>query len=158
MTDPPAVDCHDLRYRFGETVAVDGVDLAVHQGEIFGLLGPNGAGKTTTIRVITTLLPVPAGVITVFGRDVARQRMAVRRLIGYVPQQLSADAASPARRTWPCSPGCSTSPGGSGAARSRACWSRWASPTRPTGSPHVLRRHGPPARARPGAGQRARGC
>ena len=93
MTDPPAVDCHDLRYRFGETVAVDGVDLTVHHGEIFGLLGPNGAGKTTTIRAITALLPVPAGVITVFGRDVARQRMSVRRMIGYVPQQLSADAS-----------------------------------------------------------------
>jgi ABC-2 type transport system ATP-binding protein len=88
-----AVRIHDLHYRFGETRAVDGVDLAVEPGEIFGLLGPNGAGKTTTIRAITALLPVPAGVIEVFGRDVARRRMAVRRLIGYVPQQLSADAA-----------------------------------------------------------------
>ena len=93
MTDPPAVDCQGLRYRFGETVAVDGVDLTVQHGEIFGLLGPNGAGKTTTIRAITALLPVPAGVISVFGRDVAKQRMAVRRMIGYVPQQLSADAS-----------------------------------------------------------------
>ena len=87
-----AVDCRGLRYEFGETVAVDGVDLTVHSGEIFGLLGPNGAGKTTTIRAITALLPVPAGVIDVFGRDVARRRMAVRRMIGYVPQQLSADS------------------------------------------------------------------
>jgi ABC-2 type transport system ATP-binding protein len=88
-----AVDCHDLRYEFGDTLAVDGVDLRVRPGEIFGLLGPNGAGKTTTIRAITALLPVPAGVITVFGRDVARRRMAVRRMIGYVPQLLSADGA-----------------------------------------------------------------
>jgi ABC-2 type transport system ATP-binding protein len=92
MTDP-AVEIRDLHYRFGETKAVDGVDLTVRRGEIFGLLGPNGAGKTTTIRAITALLPVPAGVIEVFGRDVARRRMAVRRLIGYVPQQLSADAS-----------------------------------------------------------------
>ena len=60
---------------------------------MFGLLGPNGAGKTTTIRVLTTLLRVAPGVAQVFGRDVARERMSVRKLIGYVPQQLSAEAA-----------------------------------------------------------------
>ncbi|MFE0192306.1 ATP-binding cassette domain-containing protein [Streptomyces sp. NPDC058989] len=89
---PDAVTCHALHYAFGETRAVDGVDLSVRAGEVFGLLGPNGAGKTTTIRCITTLLPVPAGMVRVFGHDAARERMAVRRLLGYVPQQLSADA------------------------------------------------------------------
>ncbi|WP_370938476.1 ABC transporter ATP-binding protein [Amycolatopsis sp. cg13] len=89
----PAVRCTGLRHAFGTTVAVDGVDLAIEAGEVFGLLGPNGAGKTTTIRMITTLLPVSADRISVFGLDVARRRMAVRRLIGYVPQQLSADGA-----------------------------------------------------------------
>jgi ABC-2 type transport system ATP-binding protein len=88
-----ALDCQGLRYVFGETVAVDGVSLAVRPGEIFGLLGPNGAGKTTTIRAVTGLLPVRPGVISVFGLDVARRAMAVRRLIGYVPQLLSADGA-----------------------------------------------------------------
>jgi ABC-2 type transport system ATP-binding protein len=58
---------------------------------MFGLLGPNGAGKTTTIRTLTTLLRAPAGAAAVLGHDVARERMTVRRLIGYVPQQLSAD-------------------------------------------------------------------
>jgi len=82
-----------LRYAFGQTLAVDGVDLTVAPGEVFGLLGPNGAGKTTTIRAITTLLPVPAGTVCVFGLDVHSRKMAVRRLIGYVPQMLSADAA-----------------------------------------------------------------
>ncbi|AXI80351.1 ABC transporter ATP-binding protein [Peterkaempfera bronchialis] len=95
--DPPAgtdaVSCTGLEYSFGGTRAVDGVDLSVTEGEVFGLLGPNGAGKTTAIRVITTLLPVPAGMVRVFGRDAARQKMAVRRLLGYVPQQLSADSA-----------------------------------------------------------------
>jgi ABC-2 type transport system ATP-binding protein len=86
-----AVAVRGLHYRFGPTVAVDGVDLVVEEGEIFGLLGPNGAGKTTTIRAITTLLRVPAGTIDVFGLDVARRKMLVRRLIGYVPQLLSAD-------------------------------------------------------------------
>jgi ABC-2 type transport system ATP-binding protein len=92
---PPAcaVDCHGLRYAFGRHVAVDGVDLAIEPGEMFGLLGPNGAGKTTTIRVLTTLLPVRGGGAAVFGVDIARHKMAVRRLIGYVPQQLSADGA-----------------------------------------------------------------
>ena len=60
---------------------------------MFGLLGPNGAGKTTTIRILTTLLRVSPGVATVLGHDVARERMTVRRLIGYVPQQLSAEGA-----------------------------------------------------------------
>ncbi|MFI0711576.1 ATP-binding cassette domain-containing protein [Streptomyces inhibens] len=87
-----AVTCHALRYAFGETKAVDGVDLSVRTGEVFGLLGPNGAGKTTAIRCITTLLPVPPGMVRVFGHDAAKERMAVRRLLGYVPQQLSADA------------------------------------------------------------------
>ncbi|MBQ0826966.1 ABC transporter ATP-binding protein [Streptomyces tagetis] len=92
-TAAPAVDCTGLAYAFGETNAVDGLDLTVAEGEVFGLLGPNGAGKTTAIRCITTLLPVPPGMVRVFGRDTARERMAVRRLLGYVPQQLSADAS-----------------------------------------------------------------
>ncbi|KUL36402.1 ABC transporter ATP-binding protein [Streptomyces sp. NRRL F-4489] len=91
-SEADALTCRALRYAFGETRAVDGVDLAVRPGEVFGLLGPNGAGKTTAIRCITTLLPVPAGMVHVFGHDAARERMAVRRLLGYVPQQLSADA------------------------------------------------------------------
>jgi ABC-2 type transport system ATP-binding protein len=87
-----AVTCTGLSYAFGETKAVDGLDLSVEEGEVFGLLGPNGAGKTTAIRCVTTLLPVPAGTVRVFGYDAAGDRMAVRRLLGYVPQQLSADA------------------------------------------------------------------
>jgi ABC-2 type transport system ATP-binding protein len=90
---PPAVGCHGLTYAFGTHRAVDDVHLSVRPGEMFGLLGPNGAGKTTTIRVLTTLLRVPPGVAHIFGRDVARERMSVRKVIGYVPQQLSAEAA-----------------------------------------------------------------
>ncbi|MFF4120059.1 ABC transporter ATP-binding protein [Streptomyces sp. NPDC001714] len=90
--DTTAVACTGLSYSFGETKAVDGLDLSVGEGEVFGLLGPNGAGKTTAIRCITTLLPVPAGMVRVFGHDTGRERMAVRRLLGYVPQQLSADS------------------------------------------------------------------
>ncbi|MEU6374847.1 ATP-binding cassette domain-containing protein [Streptomyces sp. NPDC046909] len=88
---PDAVSCTGLTYAFGDTRAVDGLDLTVTEGEVFGLLGPNGAGKTTAIRCMTTLLPVPSGMVRVFGHDAAGDRMAVRRLLGYVPQQLSAD-------------------------------------------------------------------
>ncbi|MFE3249657.1 ABC transporter ATP-binding protein [Streptomyces sp. NPDC059209] len=92
-----AVSCRGLDYSFGDTKAVDGLDLSVRTGEIFGLLGPNGAGKTTAIRCVTTLLPVPADKVEVFGHDAANEKMAVRRLLGYVPQQLSADAAMTGR-------------------------------------------------------------
>ncbi|MGZ4621860.1 MAG: ABC transporter ATP-binding protein [Blastococcus sp.] len=89
----PAIEIRGLAQRFGEHVAVDSVDLTVARGECFGLLGPNGAGKTTTIRLLVTLLPVQTGQVSVFGLDVRRKAMAVRRLLGYVPQQLSIEAA-----------------------------------------------------------------
>jgi ABC-2 type transport system ATP-binding protein len=88
-----AVRTRGLRHRFGEHVAVDGIDLEVQRGEVFGLLGPNGAGKTTTIRILNTLLPPQEGEAEVFGYDVRRAPMAVRRLLGYVPQQLSIEGA-----------------------------------------------------------------
>jgi ABC-2 type transport system ATP-binding protein len=87
-----AVDCADLSYQFATHLAVDHVDLSIAPGEMFGLLGPNGAGKTTTIRMITTLLKPATGSVRVFGIDAATRPMLVRRVIGYVPQALSADA------------------------------------------------------------------
>jgi len=90
---PLAVSIRDLVVRFGATTAVDDVSLDIRPGEVFGLLGPNGAGKTTAMRVLTTLLPPTAGSVSVFGVDVAERPMQVRRLLGFVPQQLSADAA-----------------------------------------------------------------
>jgi ABC-2 type transport system ATP-binding protein len=91
-TRTAAVRCADLTYRFGTHTAVDHVDLTIAPGEMFGLLGPNGAGKTTTIRMLTTLLKPMTGTVTVFGIDAAAHPMRVRRVIGYVPQMLSADA------------------------------------------------------------------
>jgi ABC-2 type transport system ATP-binding protein len=90
-TAEAAVVCDGLTYRFGDHAAVDDVDLKIRHGETFGLLGPNGAGKTTTIRMLTTLLKPAAGRVTVFGVDAAARPMLVRRMIGYVPQLLSAD-------------------------------------------------------------------
>jgi ABC-2 type transport system ATP-binding protein len=86
-----AVELERVTYRFGEYAAVDGLDLTIEAGECFGLLGPNGAGKTTTIRLINTLLPLQDGDVRVFGLGVRRQAMAVRRQLGYVPQQLSVE-------------------------------------------------------------------
>ncbi len=82
-----------LTRRFGDLVAVDAVSLSVEAGETFGLLGPNGAGKTTLIKMLTTLLPPSAGSARVGGFDIVRQAAQVRRIIGYVPQLLSADGA-----------------------------------------------------------------
>jgi ABC-2 type transport system ATP-binding protein len=81
----------DLTRRFGSLVAVAGLSLEVEAGRIFGLLGSNGAGKTTVIKMLTTLLPPTSGTATVAGFDIARDAARVRRVIGYVPQLISAD-------------------------------------------------------------------
>jgi ABC-2 type transport system ATP-binding protein len=88
-----AIALTGVDHRFGDHLVVDDVNLTIAPGECFGLLGPNGAGKTTTIRLITTLLPVQDGDVRVFGKDVRTQPMAVRRRLGYVPQQLSIEGA-----------------------------------------------------------------
>ena len=93
-----AVEVDGLVHRFRESVAVAGLNLRIREGEVFGLLGPNGAGKTTTLRVLTTLLPVQEGRVTVFGIDVRRNPTKVRRLLGYVPQQLSIEPALTGRQ------------------------------------------------------------
>ncbi|HUJ74043.1 MAG TPA: ATP-binding cassette domain-containing protein, partial [bacterium] len=85
------LEIQGLTRRFGDVCAVDHLRLDVDAGEMFGLLGPNGAGKSTTIKMLTTLLPPTEGSARVDGCDVVRQAAEVRRLIGYVPQMLSAD-------------------------------------------------------------------
>jgi len=80
-----------LTRRFGDLTAVDNLTLSIEAGEIFGLLGPNAAGKSTTIKMLTTLLPPTAGEARIAGFDIARRAADVRRVIGYVPQMLSAD-------------------------------------------------------------------
>ena len=82
-----------LTKRYGATVGIQGLELRVEAGEVFGFLGPNGAGKTTTIRILTTLLKPATGSARVFGLDTVAARMRVRQVIGYVPQQLSVDAS-----------------------------------------------------------------
>ncbi len=87
----PVIELHDLKKYFKEIKAVDGVTLAINQGEIFGLLGPNGAGKTTILNILCTLLKPTAGTATVCGHDVRKEKDAVRRSIGIVFQDPSLD-------------------------------------------------------------------
>ncbi len=86
-----AVETSGLTKVFGKTRAVDGVNLAVPAGCVYGFLGPNGAGKTTTIRILATLLRPDGGTAHVFGRDVVREAGAVRRRVSLTGQFASAD-------------------------------------------------------------------
>ena len=81
----------ELRKRYAEVQALDGVSFAVREGEVFGLLGPNGAGKSTTVRVLVTLTYADEGRASVAGHDVRSEQNAVRRAIGYVPQDSGVD-------------------------------------------------------------------
>lgn len=87
------LETKSLTRRFGALTAVDGFSIIVQRGEMFGLVGPNGAGKTTVIKMLTTLLLPTSGDGWVSGYDVVHQAAQVRRVIGYVPQLLSADGA-----------------------------------------------------------------
>ena len=74
---------------FGQTLAVDELDLAVERGEIFGLVGPDGAGKTTTIRLLASVLVPTQGSVSIAGYDTIRQAEAAKRCLGYMPQHFS---------------------------------------------------------------------
>jgi len=95
------IETSDLRRTFktrgGAIEAVQGVDLRVGAGEIFGFLGPNGAGKTTTLRMLATLIAPTSGEATVAGADLRREPQLVRQRIGYVPQGGSTDPAETGR-------------------------------------------------------------
>ncbi len=86
-----AIETRGLVKRFGATRALDGVDLRIRRGSVYGLLGPNGAGKTTTIRILATLLEPTAGTATVLGHDVVREARAVRQKVSLTGQFASVD-------------------------------------------------------------------
>ena len=86
-----AVEANGLVKTFGSNRAVDGVDLRVQAGTVYGVLGPNGAGKTTTINMLATLMRPDAGEARVFGHDVVKQAQVVRQLIGVTGQYASVD-------------------------------------------------------------------
>ncbi len=80
------IEARGLSKRYGDVVAVDGVDLSVGKGEVVGFLGPNGAGKTTTMRMLTGFLPPSQGRVAIAGHDMQSDPIAARRAVGYLPE------------------------------------------------------------------------
>src|ERR1700742_3089294 len=91
MSDAAAIEAEGLVKHYGKTRALNGLDLTVARGTVYGLLGPNGAGKTTAVRVLATLLRADGGQARVLGHDVATQSGAVRRVIGLTGQYAALD-------------------------------------------------------------------
>jgi ABC-2 type transport system ATP-binding protein len=89
MTAPPAIVARGLTRRFGRITAVDGVDLTIPKGGIYGFLGPNGSGKSTTIRLLCGLLEPSAGTVEVLGHRMPRDAERLRRKLGYMTQRFS---------------------------------------------------------------------
>ncbi len=83
------IETHNLTRRFRHVVAVDGLNLAIRRGEVFGLVGPDGAGKTTTIRLLTAIMDPTAGSATVAGFDTVRQAKEIKERVGYMAQRFN---------------------------------------------------------------------
>lgn len=81
----------DLTKKFGAIKAVDGLNISIKKGEIFGLLGPNGAGKTTTVRMLNTLTRPTSGYVEIAGFNVLKSSLEVKKLIGVAPQEMNLD-------------------------------------------------------------------
>ncbi len=88
MTDGLAIETKDLTKRYGHATVVDRLNLNVKENEVFGLLGPNGAGKTTTILMLLGLTEPAAGTVRVFAYNPAREPIKVKRIVGYLPEQV----------------------------------------------------------------------
>src|SRR5881628_3927545 len=84
-----ALETHGLRRTFGDLVAVDGIDLAVPAGSLYGFLGPNGAGKSTTIKCLTGLLRPSSGSMRILEHDPHTEPLAVKRKVGVMPEDLA---------------------------------------------------------------------
>ena len=95
---PPAILTQGLTKAYGRRLGIQGLDLEVHQGEIFGFIGPNGAGKTTTIRLLLDLLHPTSGRAQVLGLDSHRQSVEVRRSVGYLPGEFGLDVRATGRQ------------------------------------------------------------
>ncbi|MEM3078503.1 MAG: ABC transporter ATP-binding protein, partial [Nitrososphaerales archaeon] len=88
---PTVVSAENLMKKYGDIVAVDGINFSVEQGECFGFLGPNGAGKTTTIKMIQCVSPKTSGKLEVLGMDVDLYPKEIKRNLGVVPQENNLD-------------------------------------------------------------------
>ncbi len=91
MMDDDIIIISDLVKKFGEKTAINGLNLRVHRGELFGFLGPNGAGKTTTVRCISTLTNFDSGSVFVDGIDLKKNQTAAKNRMGVIQQQISLD-------------------------------------------------------------------
>ncbi len=85
-----AISVKGLTKKYGPLEALKGVDFTVQEGEVFGLIGPNGAGKTTTLRILATLLEVTSGEVKIFGNDLMKDAVEVRKIISYLPEDAGA--------------------------------------------------------------------
>jgi len=85
-----AIDTNSVVKVFGNIRALDGLNLTINKGEIYGLIGPNGAGKTTCLRIISTLILPTSGTVNVFGLDVVSEAGEVRKIISYLPEEAGA--------------------------------------------------------------------
>ncbi|MHA2220132.1 MAG: ATP-binding cassette domain-containing protein, partial [Candidatus Hodarchaeales archaeon] len=83
-----AIETNNLKKHFGNIHAVDGIDLKIPTGSLFGVLGPNGAGKSTTIRMLSTVLSPTSGSASVLGFDVKRESSEIKKRIGVCPQEI----------------------------------------------------------------------
>ncbi len=88
---PPLVSASKLTKKYGDLVAVDGIDFEILEGECFGFLGPNGAGKTTTVRMIHCVSPLTSGTLTVAGHPAAIDNRALKQITGVIPQEINLD-------------------------------------------------------------------
>ena len=86
---PPILEVKDLVKKYGDFTAVKGISFTIQEGEIFSLLGPNGAGKTTTISMLSTLYTPTSGDATIAGFSITKNPMAVKQVIGVVPQEIA---------------------------------------------------------------------
>ena len=82
------IETSGLTKRYGDLTAVDSLDLTIRRGEVFGLLGPNGAGKTTTTLMLLGLTEPSAGTARIAGHDCTREPIAVKRIVGYLPDNV----------------------------------------------------------------------
>ncbi len=97
----PLIEARKLTKRYGEFVAVDGIEFTVARGETFGFLGPNGAGKSSTMRMIGAVSPASDGTLRVLGLDPDRDGPAIRQRLGVVPQEDNLDTGARRRREPP---------------------------------------------------------
>jgi len=84
------LEVRNLIKDYGKRRALKGISFKVEEGEIFGLIGPNGAGKTTTLRIVSTLLQITSGTVTIFGHDLSKEASKIRKMISYLPEEAGA--------------------------------------------------------------------